>query len=204
MVLQRAAKRLSAAAGVAASNQFNSIQFKSAFGSIGMASKRMLRTTGQRAFSSGTPDGFAKFATHLMRCNQNCFERIADDLDARNLPRGARVLDLGASAGEPSLTVAARSSGYYVVSTDFAPPNLELGVARAAAFGLSDQAEFHTTDAQDLSAWADNSFDAVVGTYVLMFTPDMPKVCREVHRVLKPGAPFITTVWQPPPMGETG
>ena len=31
-----------------------------------------------------------------------------------------------------------------------------------------------------------------------MFTPDVERVCREVRRVLKPGAPFITTVWQPP------
>lgn len=31
---------------------------------------------------------------------------------------------------------------------------------------------------------------------MLMFTPNVPLVCREVHRVLKPGAPFITTVWQ--------
>ena len=150
-----------------------------------------------RPFSSGA-DGFAKFATHLMRCNQKCFERVADDLEARNLREGSRILDLGASAGEPSLTIAARTSGFYVVSTDYAPPNKSLGVARAAAFGLAN-AEFHTTDAQDLSAWGDRSFDAAVGTYVLMFTPDVPQVCREVHRVLKPGAPFITTVWQPPP-----
>ena len=152
-----------------------------------------------RSFSSGIPDGFAKFATHLMRCNQKCFERVAGDLEARNLPQGSRILDLGASAGEPSLTIAARPSDFYVVSTDHAPPNRSLGLARAAAFGLADRAEFHTTDAQDLSAWGDRSFDAVVGTYVLMFTPDVPQVCREVHRVLKPGAPFITTVWQPPP-----
>ena len=152
----------------------------------------------RRAFSSGAPDGFAKFATQMMRCNQVCFERIADDLESRKLPQGARILDLGASAGEPSLTIASRDSNYYVVSTDFAPPNVELGVARATAFGLGEKVEFHTTDAQDLSAWGDGSFDAVVGTYFLMFTPDVAKVCREVHRVLKPGAPFITTVWQPP------
>lgn len=134
-----------------------------------------------RTFSSGKQDGFAKFATHIMRCNQKCFDRVADDLEARQLPQGARILDLGASAGEPSLTIASRPSGFYVVSTDFAPPNVELGVARAKAFGLSNSAEFHTTDAQDLSAWADGSFDAAVGTYVLMFTPDVEKVCRSCH-----------------------
>ena len=159
---------------------------------------RLLARNPKRTFASEeVPDGFAKFATYLMRCNQACFDRVAEDLASRHAS-GARVLDLGASAGEPSLTIAARSKDYYVVSTDNAPPNLFLGKQRAAAFSLSHQTEFHTTDAQDLSAWDNDSFDAVVGTYVLMFTPDVSQVCREVHRVLKPGLPFITTVWQEP------
>ena len=160
----------------------------------------MLLTT-QRARLSMTAaaDPFAKFASGLMRCNQKCFDRVADDLAGRGLPAGAAVLDIGASAGEPSLTIASRPGGLRVVSTDKAPPNLALGTARAAARGLSERVEFHTTDAQDLSAWGDGSFDAAVGTYVLMFTPDVAQACREVRRVLKPRSPFITTVWQPPP-----
>lgn len=143
-------------------------------------------------------DGFAKFSTGLMRGNQKMFDRVASDLAARQLPAGGTVLDLGASAGEPSLTIASRLKDLNVVSTDFAPPNLVIGTARAKDFGLSDRVEFHTTDAQDLSAWEDDTFDAVVATYVLMFTPDVAKVCREVRRVLQPGAPFLTTVWQTP------
>ena len=153
-------------------------------------------TSKTHALSADPSKGFAIFARNVMRGNQRCFSRVADDLAQRGLPDGARVLDLGASAGEPSLTIASR--GFRVVSTDFAPPNKNLGEKRAAAFGLSDRVEFHTADAQDLSRWGDGTFDACVGTYVLMFTPDVERVCREVRRVLKPGAPFITTVWQPP------
>ena len=153
-------------------------------------------TSKTHALSADPSKGFAIFARNVMRGNQRCFSRVADDLAQRGLPNGARVLDLGASAGEPSLTIASR--GFRVVSTDFAPPNKNLGEKRAAAFGLSDRVEFHTADAQDLSRWGDGTFDACVGTYVLMFTPDVERVCREVRRVLKPGAPFITTVWQPP------
>ena len=58
----------------------------------------------QRAYSLAASDGFAKFATGFMRGNQKVFDRIADDLAGRNLPAGT-VLDLGASAGEPSLTI---------------------------------------------------------------------------------------------------
>ena len=62
----------------------------------------MLLTT-QRARLSMTAgaDPFAKFASGLMRCNQKCFDRVADDLAGRGLPAGAAVLDLGASGGEP-------------------------------------------------------------------------------------------------------
>ena len=153
---------------------------------------------GVRGMASSAVDGFAKFATGFMRGNQKAFDRVADDLAGRNLPATGTILDLGASAGEPSLTIASRMEGLRVVSTDMAPPNLAIGTARAAAFGLSERVEFHTTDAQDLSAWGDDSFDAVVGTYVLMFTPDIAQVCREVRRVLKPQSPFLTTVWQSP------
>ncbi len=156
----------------------------------------LVLTSKTHALSADPSKGFAIFARNVMRGNQRCFSRVADDLAQRGLPNGARVLDLGASAGEPSLTIASR--GFRVVSTDFAPPNKNLGEKRAAAFGLSDRVEFHTADAQDLSRWGDGTFDACVGTYVLMFTPDVERVCREVRRVLKPGAPFITTVWQPP------
>ena len=163
----------------------------------------LLLLASQRAYCSTVADpsaGFAKFAINLMRCNQKCFDRVADDIMARKLSPGSKVLDVGASAGEPSLTIASRPGDLRVVSTDYAPPNAAIGLARAKALGLADKVSFHTTDAQDLSAWSDGEFDAAVGTYVLMFTPDVPQVCRELHRVLKPGSPLITTVWQPPPM----
>ena len=144
-------------------------------------------------------DPFAKFAQGFMRGNQPAFNRIAADIAGRGLPAGATVLDIGASAGEPSLTIARKAGGLRVVSTDYAPPNKALGEMRAEAFGLSERVEFHTTNANDLSAWGDGTFDAAVGTYVLMFA-DPATACREVHRVLKPGAPFVTTVWQPAPM----
>ena len=156
----------------------------------------LVLTSKTHALSADPSKGFAIFARNVMRGNQRCFSRVADDLAQRGLPNGARVLDLGASAGEPSLTIASR--GFRVVSTDFAPPNTARGATRAAAGGLSDRVEGHTADAQDLSRWGDGTFDACVGTYVLMFTPDVERVCREVRRVLKPCAPFITTVWQPP------
>ena len=88
----------------------------------------LVLTSKTHALSADPSKGFAIFARNVMRGNQRCFSRVADDLAQRGLPNGARVLDLGASAGEPSLTIASR--GFRVVSTDFAPPNKALGETR--------------------------------------------------------------------------
>lgn len=126
--------------------------------------------------------------------NQKSFDRVAEEVVAR-FPDGGKILDLGAAAGEPSVTIAKKWNGT-IISTDVVPENRELGIMRAKALGLSDKVEFKTADACDLSQFEDASFDGVVGTLVLMCVPDFPKACAEIARVLKPGAPLITTCWQ--------
>ncbi len=49
-------------------------------------------------------------------------------------------------------------------------------------------------DAQDLP-FDDNSFDAVVCQYGVMFFPDKPKAFREAYRVLKQGGRFLFNCW---------
>jgi len=131
---------------------------------------------------------------------------------AKKFPNGARILDIGAAAGEPSLTIAAKCPNAHVVSTDIAPENVEEGRKRAEAYGLpvgpTGRVEFRTVNAVDLSEFATGSFDAVVGTLVLMFCKHPgsdgedigpEKACSEIFRVLKPGGTLITTLWQEPP-----
>ena len=111
---------------------------------------------------------------------------------------GLRVLDVGGSGGEPGLTVASALPHVHVTSTDLAPENVPIGEERARSFAL-ENTQFQTADACDLSAFADNSFDAATAFYVWMFVPDLPLAARELHRVLSPGAPLVGTVWQGPP-----
>ena len=66
----------------------------------------LVLTSKTHALSADPSKGFAIFARNVMRGNQRCFSRVADDLAQRGLPDGARVLDLGASAGEPTIKVA--------------------------------------------------------------------------------------------------
>ncbi|WP_425038083.1 methyltransferase domain-containing protein [Primorskyibacter sp. S187A] len=50
-----------------------------------------------------------------------------------------------------------------------------------------DWLSYRTADAADLP-FEDGAFDVVVSTQVAEYVPDIAQFCREVHRVLKPGA----------------
>src|SRR5664279_3758843 len=91
-------------------------------------------------------------------------EQLCEALDIRS---GAKVLDVAAGNGNATLAAARRWCD--VVSTDYVPSLLERGRLRAAADGLS--IEFKQADAEAL-AFADSSFDAVVSTFGVMFTPN--------------------------------
>lgn len=141
---------------------------------------------------------FAAFARNLMMCNRTAFARAAAELRPRLAAPGLRLLDVGGSGGEPSLTVARALTNVHVTSTDLAPENKAIGEARARHYGV-ENVSFQTADACDLSAFESDTFDAATALYVFMFVPDLDQASRELHRVLKPGAPLVGTVWQGPP-----
>lgn len=85
-----------------------------------------------------------------------------------------------------------------VISTDFSPNSVKLAAKRASAEGL-DNFQAQVADAQDLSAFTENSFAVVTCSYGILFMPDYQKVLREVHRVLQPGGLFVATIWSPDP-----
>jgi ubiquinone/menaquinone biosynthesis C-methylase UbiE len=73
-------------------------------------------------------------------------------------------------------------------------PLLERGRERAAAERLA--IEFRQADAEQLP-FADASFDAVVSTFGVMFTPDQDKAAAELVRVCKPGGKIGLANWTP-------
>jgi SAM-dependent methyltransferase len=74
------------------------------------------------------------------------------------------------------------------------PSLLERGKARAAADGLS--VEFKEADAEALP-FADASFDAVVSTFGVMFTPNQDRAASEMARVCKRGGKIGLANWTP-------
>ena len=112
--------------------------------------------------------------------------------EAVNLRAGERVLDV--AAGNGNATLAAARHFAEVTSTDYVPSLLERGRARAEAEGL--QVTFREADAEALP-FADSSFDVVLSTFGVMFTPDQARAAREMLRVCRPGGRIGLANWTP-------
>jgi SAM-dependent methyltransferase len=112
--------------------------------------------------------------------------------EALDLRPGARVLDVAAGNGNATLAAARRWAD--VTSTDYVPALLERGRARASAEGLP--VKFEQADAEKLQ-YADASFDVVMSTFGVMFTPDQEKAASEMARVCKPGGRIGLANWTP-------
>ncbi|MFZ1910454.1 MAG: class I SAM-dependent methyltransferase, partial [Burkholderiales bacterium] len=81
-----------------------------------------------------------------------------------------------------------------VTSTDYVPTLLERARARAGAEGLP--VTFEQADAENLQ-YADASFDVVLSTFGVMFTPDQETAAAEMARVCKPGGKIGLANWTP-------
>jgi SAM-dependent methyltransferase len=116
-------------------------------------------------------------------------ESLCEALDLRP---GERVLDVAAGNGNATLAAARRWTD--VLSTEYVPALLERGRARASAEGLP--VRFEPADAESLP-YADESFDVVMSTFGVMFTPDQEKAAAEMARVCKRGGRIGLANWTP-------
>ncbi len=116
-------------------------------------------------------------------------ENLCEAIDLR---AGSRVLDV--AAGNGNATLAAARRWCEVTSTDYVASLLESGRARAEAEGHT--VTFQEADAENLP-FADASFDAVLSTFGVMFTPNQDKAAAELARVCKPGGKIGLANWTP-------
>jgi SAM-dependent methyltransferase len=116
-------------------------------------------------------------------------ETLCEALDLR---AGERVLDIAAGNGNATLAAARRWAD--VTSTDYVEALLERGRARASAEGLA--VRFERADAESLP-YGDASFDVVLSTFGVMFTPDQEKAAAEMARVCRPGGRIGLANWTP-------
>ncbi len=141
-----------------------------------------LKTKQQAAWTSGN---YAIIGSTL----QIVGEELCEALD---LTSGSKVLDVAAGNGMASLAAARRWCE--VTSTDYVPALLARGRARAEAEGM--EIEFREADAENLP-FADASFDSVISTFGVMFTPNQDKAAAELLRVCKPKGSIGLANWTP-------
>ena len=116
-------------------------------------------------------------------------ERLCEAVDLRS---DQRVLDVAAGNGNATLAAARRFAD--VVSTDYVGALLARGRARAAADRLP--VPFQEADAEALP-FADASFDVVLSTFGVMFTPDQKRAAGELLRVCRVGGKIGLANWTP-------
>ena len=150
--------------------------------SAGQPDLKTLKTRQQAAWSSGD---YALIGTTL----QIVGEELCEAVDVR---AGQKVLDVAAGNGNASLAAARRWCD--VVSTDYVLALLDRARERAAAERLD--IDFREADAEALP-FADDSFDIVVSTFGVMFTPDQTRAAAEMLRVCKRGGKIGLANWTP-------
>jgi ubiquinone/menaquinone biosynthesis C-methylase UbiE len=112
--------------------------------------------------------------------------------EALDLNSNQNVLDVAAGNGNVSLAAARRWCT--VVATDYVPALLERARERATADRLD--IEFREADAEALP-FAAESFDIVVSTFGVMFTPDQDRAAAEMLRVCRHGGKIGLANWTP-------
>jgi ubiquinone/menaquinone biosynthesis C-methylase UbiE len=141
-----------------------------------------IKTRQQAAWATGD---YAVVGTTL----QIVGELLCEELDLRS---GSRVLDVAAGNGNATLAAARRWCD--VTSTDYVPALLESGKKRAQSEGHSIQ--FQEADAENLP-FIDGSFDVVLSTFGVQFTPNQEKAAQEMARVCRPGGKIGLACWTP-------
>ncbi|HEV2650683.1 MAG TPA: class I SAM-dependent methyltransferase [Rhizomicrobium sp.] len=116
-------------------------------------------------------------------------ETLCEAVDLRS---NQRVLDVAAGNGNATLAAARRFAD--VVSTDYVGALLERGRERAQADRLT--VTFQEADAEALP-FGDDSFDVVLSTFGVMFTPNHEKSAGELLRVCRRGGKIGLANWTP-------
>jgi ubiquinone/menaquinone biosynthesis C-methylase UbiE len=140
-----------------------------------------------KLFAGSIPEIYDRYLVPLI------FEPYARDLAERLAKIQPKdVLETAAGSGVVTRATAARLPGStHIVATDLNQPMLDHAKALQSSDG---RIEWKQADALVLP-FKDQSFDAVVCQFGVMFFPDRVQGYAEARRVLKSGGHFIFNVW---------
>ncbi len=139
-----------------------------------------------KVFAGSIPRLYEEYLVPLI------FEPYAGGFAKRLVSRKLnRVLEVAAGTGVVTRHLASLlPNDISIVATDLSRPMLDL----ASEVGTSRFVEWRQADAMQLP-FEDESFDAVVCQFGVMFFPDKSKAFAEARRVLKAGGVLLFSVW---------
>lgn len=141
-----------------------------------------VKTRQQATWASGD---YSVIGTTLQVVGENLCEAV--DVQA-----GWKVLDVAAGNGNASLAAGRR--GCEVTATDYVESLLDGAARRAFADGLPIATQVADAEALPFDG---SSFDAVLSTFGVMFTPDPERAGGELVRVCRPGGRIGLANWTP-------
>jgi SAM-dependent methyltransferase len=141
-----------------------------------------IKTKQQATWSSGD---YAVIGTTLQIVGESLCEAV-------DVAAGSKVLDVAAGNGNASLAAARR--GGIVTATDYVEALLDRALLRAEADGL--RLSTQVADAEALP-FEDASYDTVLSTFGVMFTPNPTRAAAELIRVCRPGGRIGLANWTP-------
>jgi SAM-dependent methyltransferase len=107
--------------------------------------------------------------------------------------RGKRVLELGCGGAQCSIAFA--KQGATAIGVDFSTE--QLAFARRLSEREEVRIELRHGDLADLAFLRADSIDLVFSSYAFGYVEDLNRVFRQVHRVLKVGAPLVFSLPHP-------
>ena len=122
-------------------------------------------------------------------------DNVADDGELRLCGDigGKRVLELGVASTSNAITAA--SAGAKAIALD--PSADKIARLRSAAEAAEVKVECHHGELADLGMATSGSIDLVIASHSLANVDDLPRLLRQVHRVLKPSGPFVVAMHHP-------
>ena len=107
--------------------------------------------------------------------------------------KGKRVLELGCGAAQCSIAFA--RAGATAIGVDLS--SRMLSHARRLSEEAEVRVELRQGDMADLAFMRTDSMDLAFSSYAFQYVQDLNRVFRQVHRVLKPGAPLVFSLPHP-------
>ncbi|MDX1659770.1 MAG: class I SAM-dependent methyltransferase [Nitriliruptorales bacterium] len=140
------------------------------------------------------PEGWDASAEHYDEVASQISNEIAPLLcDLAGVREGLRVLDVGAGPGTVALVAAER--GANVTAVDFSPGMIARLHRNAEERGVEVDAE--VMDGQALT-FDDDTFDAAVSSFAVIFFPRREDGFSEMNRVVKNSGTVAVSVWSTP------